>query len=201
MESMNKITLNLKNLDEVSRLAAETISKGGIVIAPFDTVYGIIGNVYDDRVIERIFDFKNRDRSQTLGIATDSINTIGKLTELNDQQLDFIEKRTPGKYTFIVNLSQNNISRYCQKDGTVAFRIPDSKLILQIAILSGGTVAQTSANKNGQPNCFSFSDLEQQFSIDELDQIDLIIDDGQIPSTGASTIADLTKDKITVVER
>ena len=181
--------------------AATLIKNGGIVIAPFDTVYGIISDPHNDSSLEKVFNFKNRPNTQILGVAADSLATICKLVELKAWQFDFIKARIPGKYTFILNAGNNHVSKYCQKGGTIAFRVPDSELIRKIAEKSGGIIAQTSANKNGQPNCFSLDDLHSQFLTNELTKIDLIIDGGEIKSTGASEIFDLTKDEIKQIER
>ncbi len=77
--------------------------------------------------------------------------------------------------------------------------MPDSQLILEIAKLSGGVVAQTSANKSGQSNCYSIEDIGKQF--DGLDQFDLIIDGGHLAETLPSELWDLTGDSPKQIER
>ena len=199
---MNTIELTNENIEEVAAQAAEIIKNGGLVIAPFDTVYGIIADPRNDDALLGIFKFKKRPITQTLGIAVSSVEMIEKLTNMDQNGLDFIKEKTPGAYTFITkDNNDNDIDDFCKFNDTIGIRIPDNKLVLSIAEKCGGIIAQTSANKSEKPNCYSIDDLIGQFDIDEISNIDLIIDGGEIKHNRASTIINMTKTPPEIIKR
>ena len=186
----NIVKLNTDNQDQLTSQAAQIIKSGGVVILPFDTVYGFACDARNNAAILKIFELKNRDLSSTIGIAVNSWKSLDKIGETETHR-DFIKKNIPGKYTFIVQAKKMSISNHCQKDDTIGIRVPDSKFILDIIAKSGGLIAQTSANKTGLPNCFSIDEVKNELK-DRLEVVDLIIDGGQIKSQGPSEIIDLT---------
>lgn len=211
---MNIIALN-ENRDVAANKAADIIKNGGVVILPFDTVYGFACDPNKEEALKRIIGLKKRPVSKTIGLAVSNIEELIKIADLTDKQKIFITNITPGKYTFILkelNLSssgrqrhdpeiQKNISELCTQNGTIGVRIPDSDYILEVIQKSGGIIAQTSANVSRMPNCYSINDLKKQYSSSELDKVDSIVDGGNIESAGASQIFDLTGSEAKIIER
>ncbi|MEI6499336.1 MAG: L-threonylcarbamoyladenylate synthase [bacterium] len=199
---MNIIKLNHDNFVSTIEQSAEIIQRGGLVIAPFDTIYGIIASPFDDKVLEKIFIIKQRPPEKTIGIAVDSLSSAMNFAQVSESQKQFINDRIPGRFTFILKTNPNTLSEYCLRDNTVGVRIPDSDLILSIARSSGGIIAQTSINRSGQPNCYSIDDIISQFSAEELSHIDLIIDGGELDREGSpSALWDLSKDSPREIKR
>lgn len=189
--------MNIKKLfgpqfEQVENEALRTIQAGGIVIAPFDTVYGFICDPYNDTALEKIFKLKNRELNKTIGLALNPAHIIHSLAEV--KHFEFTKGKVPGPYTFILPLKDKNISKYCQNKGTVAIRIPNSELILMLSKKFGKPLAQTSANKSGKSTCASIDEIKKQFTEAELDSVDLIIDCGLIQNSKESVIYDLTGD-------
>ena len=190
--------IDTQNLTKTAEQAARIVSSGGIVIAPFDTVYGIIADPRNEQAIERIFVLKDRPVSKTLGLAADTIESVEEYAEIKDRA--YVADRTPGRYTFILEAKTKVLNKNCYRGNTIAFRIPESKLILGIAEKCGGIIAQTSANRSGEPNCLSVDDLRSQFG-DLLDHVDLTIDGGIIENGQPSKLIDLTGDTPREIER
>ncbi|PIS07588.1 threonylcarbamoyl-AMP synthase [Candidatus Berkelbacteria bacterium CG10_big_fil_rev_8_21_14_0_10_43_13] len=191
---MNIKKLTPQNFEQVVTEAVNIIKSGGLVIAPFDTVYGIICDPKNDEAVKKIFDLKKRPLDKTIGLAVTSIPALELIAE--NTHPDFIKSHIFGPYTFILKSKKNNgISKYCQKEGTVAVRIPNSELILTIAKKSDYILAQTSANLTGKPTSASVEEITAQFEPKVLDAIGLIIDGGNIKNPSPSQIFDLTGDK------
>lgn len=194
---IKKLTSN--NFDEIIEQACRIIKAGGIVIAPFDTVYGFICDPYNDLAIEKIYELKGRDLSKPIGVA---LNPAGIMVDLIiPKHVDFANSKTIGPYTLIFPLKDQKISKYCQKDGTIAVRVPNSELILTISKQLKTPLAQTSANKSGQPTCATIEEIEKQFSPEELESADLIIDGGKITNSEPSKIFDLTGNQPAEINR
>jgi len=197
---MNIILLN-NNKDEVAAKAAEIIRSGGVVILPFDTVYGFACDPRNTGALEKIFKIKSRPLSKTIGLAASNMEGVKQVADLTYEMEEFIASKTPGRYTFILKLKEDvDLPEYCQLNNTVGIRVPDSELVLNITKESGGLIAQTSANVSGMPNCFSVEELKDQYGND-LDEVDLIVDGGAVDSEGSSEIWDLTGDHPQVIER
>lgn len=190
----------LKNgISQAVALATQVIKDGGVVALPFDTVYGFACDPRNDKAIRTIFTLKGRDLAKPIGIAIDSID---RLTEIaHTKNIKFIRSHSPGPYTFILPAKQTNLSPLCLKGQTIAVRIPDSKLIRNVAAATGGVITQTSANKAGEPDCGSYQDFIGQFSLDDLDNVDLFIDGGSIPKPHPSQIFDLTGESPHEIDR
>ena len=197
---MKLVQLGKNNLDEIAEEAAKIIASGGVVIAPFDTVYGIFCDAENKEAVLKLFEIKNRPLEQPIGTAVSDFEMMQKTAVLDEEQKQFIKSRVPGKYTFIVNSAATDITKYCKKRDTIGIRIPDSKLILEIIKKSDRVIAQTSANLSGMENCYSANEVISQYE-DNFDSIDLIIDGGEIRKEGASEIIDLTGKSPTSIER
>lgn len=196
------IKINSKENRELAiKETAKTITNGGVVILPFDTVYGICCDPNNESAIEKIFKFKNRRYAKTLGLAFSDIETLKKYTVLKIRNEEFIRKMTPGRYTFILPTLDKTISPFCRKNNSYGTRIPDNSLILDIIKKSGGVIAQTSANLSGQPNCFLIEDIERQYDKSSLQKIDIIVDGGEIENRGPSQIYSLLGSKPELIER
>lgn len=196
---MAYLQLDMENIENIAKEATAVLNSGGIILAPFDTVYGLICDPKNDQAIERIFKLKERDVNKNMGIAVSSLKQLDTII-LTPEYEELIKEKTPGRYTFILKITEKEFSPYCYRNETIGVRIPEHKLILKIAE-KFGAVAQTSANKSGKPNCFSLSDVKAQFSQTEIDSIDMIIDGGVIESKSPSEIWDLTAEIPIRIER
>jgi len=199
---MKQITLTEDHLDAAIRAAADIIGAGGIVCLPFDTVYGFVCDPTNSAALDSLNLLKGRSASKTIGIAVSSVRDLENIA-VTDQEIEqFISAKTPGKYTFILNESINNaISDLCKRDGTIGVRIPDNDLVLAVAEAAGGYLAQTSANKSGEANCYSVDEIKAQFSEAEIENIGLIIDAGKLEPSEPSEIWNLTSKPFQKIER
>lgn len=187
------LKINQENLDRVVSQVARLINDGGVVVLPFDTVYGFACDPDNEAALQKIYELKNRPENKTIGLATYNIETIEFITEINQFSKNYIANKTPGRYTFILKAKSDiPISELCIKNGTIGIRIPDSKLILEISKKFGEIIAQTSANISGQPNCYSIDEIKTQYGQKSLDLVDLIVDGGEINNLGPSILMDLT---------
>jgi L-threonylcarbamoyladenylate synthase len=193
----NQIKLS-DNLELVVEKAIKILNSHGIILIPFDTVYGFICDPSDNIALEKIFRLKKRNKNKTIGLAVSSLFEIEKIAEVPNRA--FIEEKIPGKFTFILKSKNTNFSPYCYQTGTVGVRVPDNELVLKIAE-HFGPIAQTSANKSGLPNCLSMQEIQAQFSKEELGAIDLIVNGGDIKEGKPSEIWNITEKEPTLIER
>lgn len=194
--------IKLENLTKTDlKNIAEIIRGGGIVLFPFDTVYGLMCDPRSEKALRKIFEIKKRNISETIGLAVSDTQRLTEIADLNGDSMKFVKEKTPGPFTFIVKAKDQTISRLCQKNDSYGIRIPDSPRLLDIIQASGGVVAQTSANISGKNFILDPKEIFRQFSQNDLDRIDYIIDGGKVESSGPSSIIDLTGDTPALIER
>jgi len=199
---MKTIKITQDNIDSLVKKASEIIRNSGVVILPFDTVYGFAGSPKSEVALQKVFQLKERDFNKTIGLAVSDLEMFRNIAEINKREEEYFKDKTPGKYTFIVKSKPDlGLSKYCIKNNTIGIRIPESDFVLNIIRSSGGIIAQTSANKSGQPDCFSLDELLAQYSEEELNQIDLIIYGDTLEKTSPSRIIDLTGNEPREIDR
>ncbi len=105
----------------------ETLRKGGIVIYPTDTVYGIGCDIHNARAVERLCKIQNIDtRKINLSFICYDLSHIAEYCKnLPTPIFKIMKKVLPGPYTFILN-SNNNVPRILHtKKNTVGIRVPN----------------------------------------------------------------------------
>ncbi len=91
-EGVLKVSCNKKGMKKASQI----INRGGIVIFPTDTVYGIGCNPYNKEAVEKIYKIKSRDITKSVPVLTYSIKTAEKIVEFDQFTKKIVEKFWPG---------------------------------------------------------------------------------------------------------
>lgn len=158
--------------------AAEIIKNGGVIIAPTDTVYGLICDATNKKAVDKIFKIKKRPRKKLIPIFVSDINMAKKFANINPKQEKFLKQVWPGKVTAVFHHKKPGL------------RIPDHKFILDL-IKHIGPLAESSANMSGQPASGNIKEVLKQFEGKKY-QPDFIIDAGNLPKAKPSKVIDLT---------
>lgn len=174
---------------EVVADAARVLRDGGVVVMPTDSVYGIGAAATPENPGHwRIFDIKQRPRTQTLPLLVSDIEELDRLaTGVPSWARKLAERFWPGALTLVVRASDAVGDEYRRADGTVALRVPDSALVRELA-REVGPLAVTSANTHGMPAPATSDDIERRIA----DEADLTLAAGPTPAGLASTIIDAT---------
>ncbi len=177
----------------------QALIRGGVLVLPTDTVYGLVCNAENKEAVEGIFKIKNRDESKPIGVFVKDIGMAKRIADIDEGRHGILEKYWPGRITFILSKygkGSNSYSRFALvgADNTIGIRIPDYALITDLFEEINFPLAQTSANISGRQASADINEVLKQF-IGRLDKPDLIIDAGVLERHQASTVVDLTSDK------
>lgn len=174
---MNITDINDK--DSIKK-AADIISKGGILIFPTDTVYGI-GCGLDDQAILKLYKIKNRPMDKPTAVL---------LSEKDIPENIKIEfgKYSKGQVTIISDKKNYNIQfpDILIKENKIGVRVPDDKWLQKVIEFVGPIVA-SSANLAGYDTPKNYSDISEEIK----ERSDLIIKSDTITSNKASVVYDL----------
>lgn len=172
--------------------AGEIIKNGGLVAFPTETVYGLGGDAFNSKSSEKIYLAKGRpsDNPLIVHIADrEDVNLVAM--DVSEGANKLMDKFWPGPLTIILKKSDRVPFETTGGLSTVAVRMPDHRVALELIRSAGVPIAAPSANTSGKP-----SPTKAQHVIEDLDgRIDMIIDAGQVGIGIESTIVDMTGEK------
>jgi L-threonylcarbamoyladenylate synthase len=178
-----------KNVLEQIELGVQIIRKGGVIVFPTDTLYGLGAGAFCEAGIRRVFEIKQRPLTMALPLLLGDVSQIHEVAEhLPDYAWRLVDRFLPGGLTLVVRRSSIVKDIITAGGDTVAIRIPDHPVALALIRESGMPVVGTSANLSGHSNVLSVSDLRKQLE----GKVDLIIDGGPAPGGKESTVVDVT---------
>jgi L-threonylcarbamoyladenylate synthase len=152
--------------------AAEIIKLGGLVAFPTETVYGLGANALDPEAVKKIFIAKGRPSDNPLIVHISNLKDLSKIAKVGSSKKDLVDKVIkkfwPGPLTIILNKTSTIPLETSGGLNTVAIRMPNNKIALDLIKYSGFPIAAPSANISGKPSgtCFShvFSDFNGKIS-------------------------------------
>jgi len=166
--------------------AIDATRRGELIVFPTDTVYGIAAKPEDASATALLFEAKRRPHDLTLPVLVGSIDDARAVGVLDDRAERLATALWPGPLTLVVRRTVRSEPWDLGGDrGSVGVRIPDHPLAR--AVLAGGPLATTSANRSGQPPATTCEELHAVFG----DDVALYLCD-DAPLTGrASTVVSL----------
>lgn len=189
---METIKQNKKNIKEI----ITALENGAVLVCPTDTVYGFLADASNKKAVDKIYKIKKRLKAKPLPVFVKDIKMAKDLAEIDKEQEEILNKKWPGKFTFILN-RKKIIKLYGIDKNTIAIRIPKYKFLNDILKKINKPLVQTSVNISGQPSLNKIKDI-----INQLNKLNiLIIDAGNLQKNKSSTIIDLTKDNIKILRK
>ena len=175
-------------------LAATTIKKGGLVVFPTDTVYGLGCDPRNAKAVEAIFQIKKREESKQLPVLGYSKGEISKIAVFDRTSSKIADKFWPGQVTLVLKLKDNEIKKAMNLDDKIAVRVPNHPCALAL-LKECKLVVGTSANFSGLPVFSDSKKVQENFS-----GYDVFLDGGTILGSTSSTIVEV-KDGILEIIR
>jgi len=176
--------------------AAEVLRRGGIIIYPTDTVYGIGCSIFDSAAIERIYRLKRQDKSKTFSFICSDLSHIAEYAKVSNTAYRLMKQCVPGPYTFILpaarlkQLPKSLIS----KRKTVGIRVPDNSICQMLVSELGHPLLNASVPDAGEDIVTDPESIFESLG----DWVDLMLGGGP-GGQEFSTILDLTEDRPVVV--
>lgn len=171
-------------LSELDR-AVEALARGGIVVVPTETVYGIAARADDAEAIDRIYALKTRPPEKALQLLVPNGSWIDRLARPSIQARELAGRFWPGPLTILVpGLGAQDV---------VGLRVP-AHPVAQALLDRVGPLAATSANRSGDPTPSKIDAIRDLFG----DGVDVYLDGGTIEGF-ASTVVDMSGDEPVIV--
>lgn len=175
---------------EIDKIAycARIIRKGGLVVFPTETVYGIAADVSNKKAMERLIKIKNRSDAKPFSILLAHKNLIANYSNQPDSAIyKLIDKYWPGPLTIVVKTRDNL--------GTVGIRMPDNIVAQKLIDEAQCTIAAPSANLEGNIPPTTVEEALRDLS----GLVEVAIDGGKTKIGTGSTVVDLANGDIKVL--
>lgn len=170
----------------------ELLNDQNIVSIPTETVYGLAGNAFSDKAIERIFKLKNRPLFNPLIVHLKSIEQLSQVaTDIPAKAMALAQQFWPGPLTLVLKKQSHISNLITAGKNTVAVRVPNHPLTLELLNKLNFPLAAPSANPFG---CISPTKAIHVFNYFE-NELDAILDGGDCDSGIESTIIGFEEEK------
>lgn len=179
--------------ERLIKQAADVLRKGGVIIYPTDTIYGLGCDIYNTAAIERICRIKgiNPQKAQLTFVCRDLSHLSDYAKAIPTPIFRLLKKALPGPFTFILEASKQVPKLMKSKKDTVGIRVPDNKIALSLIQELDHPIMSVSLPMDDDVAYYTDPELmEERFG----KLVDLVIDGGPGNIT-PSTVVDCTSNE------
>lgn len=191
----------MKNIpSEQINKAVDTLQAGGVIVMPTETSYGLAADATNERAVQRVLIIKGRGpvkQPPVLVINMDMALAHGNFCQ---RLRKIAEQFWPGALNIVVPKRKDTAIVVGDNNGEVALRVTAHPVVQAIIKKLGKPITATSANRTGQPDCYSIRDWRKQYAGRAL-QPDYILDAGTLPKNPPSTIIKKENGEIVVARQ
>ncbi len=178
--------------------AVSILKKGGLVIIPTETVYGMIADPFNKKAIKKIYDIKLRDEKKPLQILISSIGDVKRFaSKAPKKAIEMAKEIWPGPLTLVLKKKKSVPDTVTAGFKTIGLRMPDHEIALAIIREFGYPIAATSANISGKPPAITAGQAKKYFP----KGVDLFIDGGKCKIGKASVVVDASGRRLNVIRK
>ena len=175
--------------------AVATVGRGGLVVVPTDTVYGIGADAFNPTAVAALLAAKGRGRQSPPPVLVPDARTLAGLArDVPEAVRDLVAAFWPGGLTIICHAQPSLMWDLGDTGGSVALRMPDHPTALAL-LRRTGPLAVSSANVTGAPPARDAADAHAQLG----SSVAIYLDAGEAPGGVASTIIDATGPSLRIV--
>ncbi len=196
MSEFIKIYNENPNPKEIAKVV-QVLQKGGLVIYPTDTVYGLGCDITKTKGLERIATIKGvkLDKANFSFICHDLSNLSDYVQQIDNSVFKILKRALPGPYTFILP-GNNNLPKVFKKKKTVGIRVPDNNIARAIVLALGNPIVSISIHDEDELIEYT-TDPELIFEKWK-QKVDLVINGGYGGNT-PSTVIDFSNGEVEIV--
>ena len=168
------------------------------MVFPTDTLYGLGADVLSIPALERIFTIKGRPAEISLPLLVSCWDQLGTVTSHTPEAARRLAQRFwPGPLTLVLPKAERLPDRVTGGKNTVAVRMPDHPVALEIIRRLDRPITGTSANRSGHQDLLDYDAVKAELGKD----VDYIVQSGPQPKGTPSTVIDLTTEIPTLLRQ
>lgn len=199
--SMKIIKIDQNNSKSAILEATETLRRGGLLIYPTETVYGVGVDSYVPEAVSKMLKYKNRPAGKAISVMVASMELAQKEVELNCTAKNIYQNMLPGPVTVISKVKNDSKvdPRLVSELQNLGIRISSHNIAMSLSQSYPNPITASSANSAGKARPYSIESLLAGLSEKQKGLIDLILNFGPLPHNDPSTVIDTTNEVQTVL--
>jgi L-threonylcarbamoyladenylate synthase len=147
--------------DDIKK-ACEIMRKGGVILYPTDTIWGIGCDATNEEAVKKIYRIKQRYESKAMLVLLDTPDKLGiYVKEVPEIAWDLIAL-SEKPLTIIYDGAKNLASNLIAEDGSIGIRITREAFSKELCKQFGKPIVSTSANISGKPSPASFEEIDEE---------------------------------------
>ena len=190
--------------EEDIRNAVETMRKGGVILYPTDTVWGIGCDASNAEAVKRVYAIKQRDDSKALICLVDSDARMQRyfrnVPDVAWQLVDSLKEGDTKPITLILDGAINLAENLIAEDGSVGMRITNESFSKELCYRFQKAIVSTSANISGEPAAQNYCDIDPRI-IEAVDYVCWSRRQEHKPHTPSSIIKLKENGEVTVIRK
>jgi L-threonylcarbamoyladenylate synthase len=160
----------MDNFDDDIKKACDVMRRGGVILYPTDTVWGIGCDATNSQAVKRVFEIKHRCDSKALIVLVDSIDALWRVVDSVPEVAEQLIEASDRPTTIVYDKGINLAPEVTAQDGSVAVRVTAEEFSRRLCYRFRRPLISTSANISGQPTAAFFSQISQDI-IDSVDYV------------------------------
>ena len=169
----------------------DILRKGGLIIYPTDTVYGLGCDISNSKALEKIARIKGVKlaKANWSFVCADLSNLSDYARQIDSPTFKILKRALPGPYTFVLQGS-NNLPKDFKKRKTVGIRVPDNNIAQELVLELGNPIVSTSIRD--EDDILEYTTDPELIYEKWANLVDVVIDGGYGGNV-ASTVIDLSQ--------
>ncbi len=190
--------------EEDIKKAVETMRKGGVILYPTDTVWGIGCDATNAEAVKRVYEIKQRDDSKALICLVDSDARMQRyfrnVPDVAWQLVDSLKEGDGKPTTLILDGAINLADNLIAEDGSVGIRITNEPFSKELCFRFQKAIVSTSANISGEPAAQNYCDIDPRI-IEAVDYVCWSRRQEHKPHTPSSIIKLKENGEVTIIRK
>lgn len=172
------------------------LNDGQVIAYPTETFYGLGVDVFNEKAIKRLYDYKRRDYGLPISILVDSMEMLETVVErVPESARSLIKAFWPGPLTILFPAATNISKSLTTNTGKIGVRISSHPVATAIVRQLGKPITTTSANLSGFPSSLNVRHIQKYFH----DKLPCIVDGGTLSPSLGSTVVDVSDETMAII--
>ncbi|MBR0265560.1 MAG: threonylcarbamoyl-AMP synthase [Prevotella sp.] len=190
--------------EEDIKQAVETMRKGGVILYPTDTVWGIGCDATNAEAVKRVYEIKQREDSKALICLVDSDARMQRyfrnVPDVAWQLVDGLKDSDAKPITLVLDGAVNLAENLIAEDGSVGMRITNEPFSKELCYRFQKAIVSTSANISGEPAAQNYCDIDPRI-IEAVDYVCWSRRQEHKPHTPSSIIKLKENGEVTIIRK
>ncbi len=164
------MTPNDKSYIEDIRQAVTILKKGGVILYPTDTIWGIGCDACNSNAVKRVFEIKKRAEAKALITLVDSLSALDRIVDEVPEVAEQLIEAAVDPITIVYDQGINVAPELLAEDGSIGVRLTREQFSAQLCKTFGKPIVSTSANISGTESPKNFNEISKEI-IDSVDYV------------------------------